>query len=265
MREEQPGTVNNQALARGLHILKVLVDENEPMTATEIARRFGLHQSSISRVLATLTELGYVRKAANRRFVPDYGVLSLASATSQFPLVRLPRTAMEEIAAAHPGMIVSLCMLWREQMIYFLRTSHSTDTIEFWGPGFPVHLSSPGMRMLSDLPDATALEILTHSRERYGWDGIRPQVPQTERAILTKARKLVSHDVLILDEWFQKDNVGGAIPIETNEEHPVALALTGPRALADDATLRLWLHDARRIIEGTLNTTNPLQQRGAAS
>ena len=136
------------------------------MTATEIARRFGLHQSSISRVLATLTELGYVRKTVSRRFVPDYGVLSLASATSQFPLVRKPRRAMEDLAAQHPGVMVSLCMLWREQMIYFLRTAKGADTIEFWGPGFPVHLSSPGLRMLVDLPQEQALKILSQSRDR---------------------------------------------------------------------------------------------------
>lgn len=252
MHNDLPGAGSNQALARGLHVLRVLVDEDEPMTATEIARRFGLHQSSISRVLATLTELGYVRKTANRRFVPDYGVLSLASATSQFPLVRKPRRAMEDIAEQHPGVMVSICMLWREQMIYFLRTAKDADTIEFWGPGFPLHLSSPGLRMLVDLPDKQALKILAQSRDRYGWGGVRPTVPDTERVLLTRAKKLVEHDVLILDRWADPTNVGGAIPIETNEEHPVALAITGDRSIADDATLRLWLHDARRTVESAL-------------
>lgn len=250
MRNEALGAENASALARGLHVLRLLVDEGSPMTATEMARRIGVHQSSVSRILATLTQVGYVRKTPDRRFAPDFGVLSLASATTWFPLIRKPRAAMEAIAGAHPGIEVTLCMLWRGEMVYFLRTRHQVGAIDF-GMGFPVHLSAPGVRMLIDLPEDQALDVLRQSRSRYGWPGT-DVVPETEEEVLEWARAHVEHDVLVLPEWGFKGNVGAAIPIKTDEDHPVALALTGDVDTTDPATLRLWLHDARRIVESAL-------------
>lgn len=233
-------------------MLRELVDEGAPLTATEIARRIGVHQSSVSRILATLTQVGYVRKTPDRRFAPDFGVLSLASATSWFPLIRKPRAAMAAIASAHLGLDATLCVLWRGEMVYFLRTGSNVGTTIDFGAGFPVHLSAPGLRMLVDLPETDALEILRQSRKRYGWRGTAA-VPATEEEALAFARTNVEHDVLVLSEWGFAGTVGAAIPIKTDEEHPVALALTGDVSIADPATLRLWLHDARRIVETSLD------------
>lgn len=220
------------------------------MTATELARRIDVHQSSVSRILATLIQVGYVRKTADRRFAPDFGVLSLASATTWFPLIRKPRAAMQAVAAAHPGIEATLCVLWRGEMSYFLRTHHQAAPVDF-SMGFPVHLSAPGLRMLVDLPEDDALEILRQSRGRYGWSGTAA-VPATEEEVLSWARANVEHDVLVMSEWGFPGNVGAAIPVKTDEDHPVALALTGDVGLADPATLRLWLHDARRVVETSL-------------
>ncbi|MCG5221118.1 helix-turn-helix domain-containing protein [Streptosporangium sp. KLBMP 9127] len=250
MRRTLVESSNTSALARGLHVLRELVDEGSPLTATEIARRIGVHQSSVSRILATLTQVGYVRKTSDRRFAPDFGVLSLMSATTWFPLIRKPRAAMEAIASAHPGLDATLCVLWRGEMIYFLRTGGDIGTVDF-GAGFPVHLSAPGLRMLVDLPEDEALEILRQSRHRYGWPGTAA-VPATEEDVLAFARVNVEHDVLVLPEWGFAGMVGAAIPVKTDEDHPVALALTGDVRIADPATLRLWLHDARRTVEAAL-------------
>jgi DNA-binding IclR family transcriptional regulator len=251
MREEVTGSSQNQALARGLEVLRVLVDESEPVTGTEIARRLGLHQSSISRILATLTEVGYVRKTG-KGFAPDFGVLSLASATSQFPLIQRPRAAMKQIAANCGGLSPSLGMLWRGQMIYFLRTTEHGETIDFWWSDYPIHLSAPGLRLLVDLPREDALAILRGSRQRYGSEGQQSIVPAREEDLLDLAVKSVAHDVIVLEGWHRPGNMGAAIPVETGGEHRVALALAGNSDVTDVATLQLWMHDARRTVEAAL-------------
>jgi DNA-binding IclR family transcriptional regulator len=255
MRQDVPGSGSNQALARGLHVLRALVEHGEPLTATQIAHQFGLHQSSISRILATLTEGGYVRKNSRGRFTPDFGLLSLASATTpQFPLITKPRAAMTEIADATPGYTASLCMLWNGQLIYFLRTTQSAPAVDFWASDFPIHLSAPGLRMLVDLPREEALGLLRQSRERFGWTGNAEVVPSTEEEVLDWAREHVAHDVLVLSGWNHAGESGAAIPIDQPEEsHPLALALTGvDRPEVDAATLRLLLHDGRRLVENAL-------------
>jgi len=221
------------------------------VTGTEIARQLGLHQSSVSRILATLSDLGYVRKSP-KGFAPDFGVLSLATATSQFPLVQKPRAAMRELAANCRGFSPSLGMLWRGQMIYFLRTTENLDTIDFWWSDYPIHLSAPGLRLLLDLPRDEALEILRESRRRFGWGGEPNVVPRTEEGVLDLAAKNLAHDVVVLDGWLREGHVGAAIPVETEEDQRVALALSGPSDVVDISTLRLWLHNGRRMVEAAL-------------
>lgn len=87
--EPQPeaATAPTTALAKGVTVLQLLVEADGPLSASEIARRVGLHQSSVSRILSTLSAAGYVRKTGYRSFAPDFGVLSLgAAAVDKFGL-----------------------------------------------------------------------------------------------------------------------------------------------------------------------------------
>lgn len=253
--EPLPGAQSNQALARGLHILRMLVDEGEPLTATEVARRIGLHQSSASRILATLTEVGYVRKNEHGRFVPDYGVLALGSATTRLPLISRPRQAFEQLVGEHPHLTVSMCMLWRDEMIYLLRATSGSEPLAFWSGGFPLNISTPGLRLLVDLPQPDAVEILRASRQRFGWGGRPEIVPATEEGVLDKARSLVADDVLILSDWHREHHVGGAIPLDTPEPHPVALAIVDDSGRLGPDKLTLLLHQARRTVEQGFSTS----------
>ena len=249
IEEPLPGATSNQALARGLHILRMLVDEAEPMTATEVARRMGMHQSSASRILATLTEVGYVRKNVHGRFVSDYGVLALGSATTRLPLISRPRKAFEQIVGEHRHLTISMCMLWRDEMIYLLRATSGSEPLAFWSGGFPLNVSTPGLRLLVDLPEDDAIKILRASRQRFGWGGRPEIVPATEEAVLAEARGLVADDVLILADWVTERHIGGAIPISTPEPHPVALAIVDDTGELGPDKLALLLHQARRTVE----------------
>lgn len=253
-RDVLPGANSNQALARGLHILRMLVDGGGALTATEIGRRIGLHQSSVSRILATLTEVGYVRKNSAGRFEPDYGVIALASATTRLPLIDRPRQAAVDFVSEHPGLRLSMCMLWRDEMIYLLRAQAGSEPLTYWTGGFPLNISSPGLRLLVDLPEDEASAILAASRERVGWGGRPEVVPATEEGVLRKARALVTDEVLILDEWFLPGRIAGAIPITTPEPHPVALSLADESDHMSAERLTVLLHQARRLIEQSFAT-----------
>lgn len=250
--QRKPPSVGSQSLTRGLDILRRLVDAGRPMSQTELAEQVGLHQSSVSRILSALANAGYVRKVENRRFEPDFGVLTLSGAVTNFPLVRRPREAMTDAARTRPGALITLSILWRGQILYFLRAAEGHDIVEFWGGGFPLHKSAPGMRMLLELPDEQALEMLRASRTRHGWPADSDATPTTEAEALRRARKLLDHDILILDGWNQKGEFGAATLIDYPAEYPVALSLTGRRNLAGDDEVRLWLHEIRRSVEKSL-------------
>ena len=252
------GAAPTKTLMRGLEILQVLVEADAPISATEVALRVGVHQSSASRILATLADAGYVRKAGYRSFEPDYGVLGIgASASSRFALARKPRTAMLRASERCEGFDVTLCVLWRGQTIYFLRTHKGIEPILFSGTGFPLHLSAPGLRFLVEMPDAEALELLRASRNRYGWARSTDKVPETEEEVLARARSSFEHDCVVLDGWVERNHLSAAISVRTDEPHPVALALTGSAPEASPDRVRLWLHDFRRDVEAQLAADVP--------
>jgi DNA-binding IclR family transcriptional regulator len=250
-----PDRANGQtkALFHGLEALRLLVEAKRPLTATEIARTIGIHQSSASRILKTLAVAGYVRKADYHSFANDFGVLALgATAIGNFAFAHKPRPAMTAIAAEVEGLSVVLATVWRGEIIYFLRMQRGHEPTIFSAGGFPLHLSSPALRLLLELPEEEALALLRTSRERHGWERPTRAVPATEEKVLERARELLKHDCVVLDRWFMPDLVSAAIPIEAPGEPPAALALSGPSGTAPHETILVWLQHGRREVERAL-------------
>lgn len=245
-----PGASSNQALARGLYVLRRLVEAPQPMSATELARELGVHQSSISRVLATLGEAGYVRKNERGQFVPDYGVITLAAETTRLPLLSRPMPVFRSVLAQYPTITVTTAMLWRSEMLYLVRSNSGglLHTYEYVH-GHALNASAPGLRLLLDLPEDEALNLLAESRARHGWGGNPSAIQPDEQSTLVEARKHLDHDVLILDSWYEADQLSGAIPVRTSEPHPVALAIVVSDGSQTPDSLRLLLHQVRRDLE----------------
>jgi DNA-binding IclR family transcriptional regulator len=207
----------------------------------------------VSRVLKTLALAGYVRKPGYHSFAADYGVLTLGgNALQQFAYSSKPGKAMAALAARAPGMQVALAILWRGQLLYFHRMQHGNESVPI-SVGFPLHLSSVGLRMLIDLPKQEALAALKESRQRYGWERPTPQVPRRADETLELARGLVRHDTLVLEDYYQPGHLGCAIPITAKNEPQASLALSGPKELYPIDTVLLLLQEGRRAIEAAMD------------
>ncbi|MCW8133873.1 MAG: helix-turn-helix domain-containing protein [Planctomycetota bacterium] len=242
-----------KALTHGLEILHLLVEANRPMTATEIAKAIGLHQSSASRILKTLIAAGYVRKPDYHSFAPDLGVLALGgTAIRNFPLANKPRPAMAALAERAHGLTVSLATFWRGEMLYLLRTQAGHEPVGFFAGHFPLHLSSPALRMLLEMPEAGALAHLEASRARYGWERPGAMAPASPEAALAEARGLLRHDGLVLDGWQGPCRVSAAIPLAVPGVGQAALALSGPGEAATHDEILLLLQEGRRAVEAAM-------------
>jgi DNA-binding IclR family transcriptional regulator len=252
-----------KALTHGLDALRVLIEARGPLSSTDIAERIGLHQSSASRILKTLMNAGYVRKPDYHSFTIDYGVLTLsAAAQAHFPLVEVPRAAVQQLAEAADGLLVSLATVWKGQMIYFLRAQQGQDTISLSTGGFPLHLSSPALRLLLDQSEDAALAALEDSRRRYGWERPTNAVPATPKILLAKARELLEHDCLLLENWQGEGRLSAAIALQIKSEPPSALALAGSSGILSADRIRLLLQDGRRKVEAAFALKNSNTQPG---
>lgn len=241
------------ALSNGLAVLQMLVDATGPLTATEIARRMGMHQSSISRILATLADAGFAQRVP-QGFSPDFGVLSLSVASlNKYDLAQRPRAALADAARECPGYTFALSVLWRGRTIYFLRTLHGQETRVFDADArWPLHLSAPGLRLLLQLPEDEALALLVTSRERLGWDTPGPAAPLSPEQALASARASDEHGCVILDDWQAAGRRTSAIALDLPGYPPVALSMAGPTELRDPAEVRLILHSVRRDVEAVM-------------
>lgn len=257
-----PTSPRMQSLGRGLAVLDQLVHADHALTATELARRCGMHQTTASRILADLIVVGYVRKVSYREFAPDFGLLALGvESIRHFSLLAKPRLAMERAAAICSGLSVSLCMLWREKLLYFDRAAYGFDTQVFSGDDYPLHLSSPGLLFMIELPERQAIRQLAESRRKLGWSQPTAAIPPTEKDLLRAARRQYRHDTLVLAEWAGTGHISAAVRLSDHDGHPLAVAISGPSDILTTETIRLRLHEIRRLVEDALPP--PSARRGS--
>jgi DNA-binding IclR family transcriptional regulator len=217
----------SKALTRGLEILRLLAESNVPLNSTEIAAKLGLHQSSASRILKTLSAAGYVRKPTYHSFTVDYGVIALGGrALKMFPLITKPREAILK-TAQRTGMLVALGTILDGELIYFLRAHTGEELVSASAGGYPLHLSSVALRILLDRPEREAVEILKRSRQRYGWRRPTDAVPAEPLACLRAARSAMRDDCLALMDFQEKGAISTGVLIQAKGEPLCALAING--------------------------------------
>lgn len=223
-------------LTTGLDILRILAEAPEPLTATAIAERVGLHVSNVSRTLGVLARHGYVRKPTYHSFAPDLGVLALAGAASdRLPAIARTRTAVAGLARSS-GLQATLAALHRGQVLYLHRCSPGGEAVVAEAGGWPLHLSVVGLRLLLDQPAKAARAALELAAKRYGWERPTPATPEGPAACLAAARQRLSGGILRLDGWGRPGYVAVAIALAVDGHPPLALALVGDSA-ADPAPL----------------------------
>ncbi|MEU7001815.1 IclR family transcriptional regulator [Nonomuraea sp. NPDC046570] len=156
-----------RALARGLRILEAVADGRGGLTVTELAELTGTDKSSVSRLVATLVDLGFLARLDNRRVVLTGRVLSLAKGfQKQYNLSEIARPYLQE-----------LCDVVGETVILTIRQGDYTVSIEQIDPEqpfrmvphignlAPLHATAAGRAILFALPVVEQHRILDDLRD----------------------------------------------------------------------------------------------------
>ncbi|RYH12286.1 IclR family transcriptional regulator [Tropicimonas sp. IMCC6043] len=151
------------SLARGMSILRAFRAEDRVLGTQAIAERTGLHKTTVSRLLGTLTKLGYLR------YMPEYGkyavsnqVLTLGYAVmGRFGFGELVRSRMEDIAA-QGDCVVALSVRDRLDMMFveLIRQPAAISLSLNVGSRIPMAESAPGRAYLFAADDALRDEVL---------------------------------------------------------------------------------------------------------
>lgn len=136
---------------------------NKRMTASNLAKEIGVHQTSATRMLQSLQKAKLVYKPDFHSFAPDIGIFALGSiALGAFPIVDRALDASIQLKL-ETGLEMAVATLYDEKLFYFVASeSHRT----FYDSSFPIHLSSIGLLLMHSFGKKDALRLIRASIKR---------------------------------------------------------------------------------------------------
>lgn len=166
------------ALARGLEVLACFRSEENTLSNQEIAQRCQLPKSTVSRLTATLTRLGYLTTdPANGKYQLGIATLALGvGMLAKLDIRQVARPLMQEIADFSQAS-VSLAVRDRLSMLYIenCRSSSALTLSLDVGSRVPIASSAIGRAYLAAAPASERAEIIERINELD---------PQTGKAII---------------------------------------------------------------------------------
>jgi IclR family transcriptional regulator, acetate operon repressor len=151
------------AVSAAMHILEILADSPDSISVSELTDHFEMNKGSVSRLLGTLEQEGYLSQLPSTgRYVLTLKLLSLANRYTDrlgFPGAVQP---LIDRLAAEQGELVQLAASSGERL-YVIAKADGDKRIRvesLLGKVIALHASAQGKAWLSALPENEALRIL---------------------------------------------------------------------------------------------------------
>ncbi|MEP3329156.1 IclR family transcriptional regulator [Sedimentitalea sp.] len=200
------------SLARGMSILRAFQAEDRVLGTQALADRTGLHKTTVSRLVGTLTQLGYLR------YMPEYGkyavsnqVLTLGYAVmGRFGFGEMVRNRMEDIAQ-QGECVVALSVRDRLDMMFveLIRQPTANSLSLNVGSRIPMAESAPGRAFLFAADDAEREKLMEELADLHGNDWENTKKVELQSA-LDRMRRQGHSDSF--GEWQDEHNAIG-IPL----------------------------------------------------
>ena len=220
-----------KSATRTLDIIEYVVAQDRPLVAHDIAVALGIPVSSLSYLLATLLERGYLAREGRRysagpgleRLQARSGGLSLAERAA--PLVRALRTKLNETASFFVRNEWDVEVIVTETGEQALRYSLET------GKRLPMHAMASGKALLATLPeDELARYFAEGVRERF-----TPATVTAEKALRTELERVRRTGIATTAEEYSLGIQGIGRVVEVGGESIGALSVAIPTARCTDA------------------------------
>lgn len=242
-----------EALARGLRVLRCFGPDTRTLGNLELAQLTGLPKSTVSRIVYTLTSLGYLRyHPETGQYSPDVGVLALGyGLLASLEVRQVARPFMEELAQA-TGAAVALGRFDGESMIY-VEAIHGSSALYLRLPvGYRLGMDSAMGRAYLACLDEPARERLLAQ--------LKGSVPSPEQVADALQDTEQTGCCFGIGDWQQGINAI-AIAFESHTDEGVfVISCGGPSSLLPEASLRTDIAERLRGITQRLAPGGPGSQ-----
>lgn len=243
---QRPRLNGARALGKGLLVLELVADAEGAQSLSALAAQSGLPLSTVHRLLATLTQQGFVEQdAQTRRYRPGARMLTLAAGVlRRADLTREAPPVMQEFVR-ETGDAVSLAAL-QDGRVVLLDKAQGPDAPRLFlhiGREAPLHSTALGKALAAGLPDREVLEIL----KRRGMARLTPRTITTPRRFLLHLEEVRRHGYALDDE----ETVVGArclaVPVRNHRGQVVgALSTSGPTSTWREERMAVALRALQR-------------------
>ena len=236
MAASDPNTTSSQvkSATRTLDIIEYIVAHDRPLVAQEIAVALGIPVSSLSYLLGTLVDRGYLAREG-RRYSAGPGLERLQARTHGFtlaeraaPLVRALRVQLNETASFWVRSEWTVEAIVTESSEQALRYSVSA------GERLPMHALASGKALLAALPDEDLDRYFAEAeRARF-----TPSTVTGEKALRRELAEVRKRGYALTDEEYSLGIRGIGRVVTIGGEPVGSLSLGIPKARFDEALLR---------------------------
>ena len=220
-----------KSATRTLDIIEYVVAHNRPLVAQEIAVALGIPVSSLSYLLGTLVDRGYLAREG-RRYSAGPGLQRLQASPGGFslaeraaPLVRTLRVQLNETTSFFVRSEWEVEAIVTETSEQALRYSVPTGT------RLPMHALASGKALLAALPDEELDRYFAETERRR----FTPATVTAEKALRREIAEIRRTGFAVTDEEFSL-GIRGVGRVVTMGGEPVgALSVAVPKARFDEA------------------------------
>jgi DNA-binding IclR family transcriptional regulator len=230
-RPPKPPTERETSIRRGVEVLLSLGSEqslsSHGLGVTQIAELLGREKSQVSRALKALSEYGLVERNQDSSYRLGWRLYALAQLAGERRLLETAAPMMRRLAHSL-GERVHLSVLQGTEALTVLSQSpgRSVETVGWAGRVTPVYCTSAGRALLLDWDRAEIAAAFAGVE----FVALGPRTVQTPEALATLVDQARDQGYVVVDEEFEPDLIGVAVPIRDAGRSIIAsLNISAPR------------------------------------
>ncbi len=225
-----PNALKNNAIEKALKILSTFIPYNQESSTTEISRKLGFHKATVSRILLTLTEHGFLEQNyQTKKFRLGPVVMNLGIAVRRSlktDLVHIAKPFIDELRDQLKESVLLEILATDHTIIAYIaegpRRVRLAGTI---GDNLPIHAAAGAKAILAFSPLEVKNFLLSKKMPR-----LTPHTITDPEMLDSQFRKIKECGVAFDQEEHDLDINAIGAPVFNGEKFPVAaVVVAGPK------------------------------------